>query len=118
MTDFVDGYCERLVPGFWDEPLNAITNIAFIIAALWLIRLARQAGTLGRPTFYIPMVWLALTGVGSFLFHTLANGWSGVADVLALGLCLLATIYAAAIRFLGQNWYVALLWPATVVTCV
>ena len=33
----VDGYCERAGtdPNFWGEPLNAVTNIAFILAALW-----------------------------------------------------------------------------------
>jgi peptidoglycan/LPS O-acetylase OafA/YrhL len=111
MTDYIDGYCERVMPGFWDEPLNAVTNLAFIIAALILWRLAARAGTARRPTFLIPTVLLALTGVGSFLFHTLANGWSGMADTLALGFCLLATIYAAARRFLGLSWYLALIWP-------
>ena len=32
----VDDYCERLGPGLWAEPLNLVTNLAFLIAAiLW-----------------------------------------------------------------------------------
>lgn len=111
MFDYIDGYCERLAPGFWDEPLNAVTNLSFIIAALLLWRLARREGTALRPSFMIPTALLFLTGVGSFLFHTLANGWSAIADVAALGLCLLATIHFYAMRWLGQRWYFALAWP-------
>ena len=29
----IDIYCERTAPGFWDEPFNALTNAAFLIAA-------------------------------------------------------------------------------------
>jgi hypothetical protein len=32
--DPIDAYCERLGPGLWAEPLNALTNLAFIVAAL------------------------------------------------------------------------------------
>ena len=38
---FIDSYCERLLPGFWDEPLNAISNVAFWLAA-WLVWQAWQ----------------------------------------------------------------------------
>jgi hypothetical protein len=34
-TQAVDIYCERLGPGLWAEPLNAVTNVAFFVAA-WL----------------------------------------------------------------------------------
>lgn len=111
MLEHVDNYCERVMPGFWDEPLNAVTNLSFIIAAIILWRLAARAGVARRPSFLIPTALLALTGVGSFLFHTLANGWTGLADTLALGFCLLATIYAASIRFLGWPWWRSLFWP-------
>ena len=36
---YIDIYCERIEPGLWAEPLNAITNLAFIIAAFLLIRM-------------------------------------------------------------------------------
>ena len=31
--DRIDAYCERLGPAFWAEPVNALTNAAFPIAA-------------------------------------------------------------------------------------
>ncbi|MFT7390517.1 MAG: hypothetical protein ACI9ZH_000740, partial [Paracoccaceae bacterium] len=30
----IDAYCERLGPQFWAEPVNAATNLAFLIGAL------------------------------------------------------------------------------------
>ena len=79
----IDIYCERLGPGFWAEPANAITNLSFIAAALWAWVEARRRA---EPN---PLVWLLIAlaftiGVGSFLFHTLANRWSGLADVLPI----------------------------------
>jgi len=29
----MDGYCERVGPGLWAEPLNAVSNAAFLIGA-------------------------------------------------------------------------------------
>ncbi|MEE7476065.1 hypothetical protein [Methylobacterium hispanicum] len=37
----IRAYCERAGAGFWDEPLNAATNAAFLVAAL---AAARRAG--------------------------------------------------------------------------
>lgn len=42
----IDLYCERIYPGFWAEPLNAITNIAFIIASFWAWQTAYKLGKL------------------------------------------------------------------------
>lgn len=81
--EHVDIYCERLDASFWAEPLNAISNLAFIIAALWAAYRARAAG---EPN---PLVWLlialtAATGIGSFLFHSIATYWAGLADVIPI----------------------------------
>ena len=32
----VDGYCERVDAAFWSEPINAVTNAAFLIAAHYI----------------------------------------------------------------------------------
>lgn len=78
-TAAVNGYCERLGPGLWAEPWNAVTNLAFLLvaAALW-----RPAGAApgGRALCLV----LALIGVGSGLFHTVAQRWAGLADVLPI----------------------------------
>ena len=33
MFEIVDLYCERTSPVFWAEPVNALTNLAFFLAA-------------------------------------------------------------------------------------
>jgi hypothetical protein len=40
--DYIDIYCERLAPGVLAEPLNAISNISFFIAAVAIWRLVHH----------------------------------------------------------------------------
>lgn len=79
----IDLYCERLGPGLLAEPINALTNGAFFLAALRLERLARQGQ--GRDPGVVALAVLALAiGVGSGLFHTFATGWALAADVIPI----------------------------------
>ena len=34
----VDGYCKRVDATFLPEPINMVTNAAFLIAAIWALR--------------------------------------------------------------------------------
>ena len=36
-TRQIDIYCERLGPGFWAEPVNALSNGAFLVAGAFLL---------------------------------------------------------------------------------
>ena len=38
----IDGYCERVDPSYWAEPVNAVTNLAFVLAALIVWRISRM----------------------------------------------------------------------------
>ncbi|WP_227270595.1 ceramidase domain-containing protein [Roseobacter weihaiensis] len=88
-TRAVDAYCERMGPEYWAEPVNAITNLAFIVAALVMWR--RSAGVvLARVLCAV----LFAIGVGSFLFHTHAQAWAGMADVVPILLFILIYIFA------------------------
>ena len=40
----VDAYCERTGPEYWSEPVNALTNLAFLLAALVMARRLRGPG--------------------------------------------------------------------------
>lgn len=86
----VDAYCERTSSAFWSEPLNALTNAAFLIAAVLMWR--RTAGLpLGRALSALVFA----IGTGSFLFHTLATGWASLADVLPIAGFILVYVYAS-----------------------
>jgi hypothetical protein len=102
--DAVDGYCERLGPGYWAEPVNALTNAAFVIAALIMWRRAA-----GQPMAQAMAVALAAIGVGSWLFHTHANRLTGLADVAAIAVFILLYLFAASRDFLGlKPWQAGL----------
>lgn len=97
-TASVDGYCERLDPGFWAEPVNAATNAAFLVAAaVVMVRLRRAR----LPLANLLIAILALIGVGSFLFHTFATRWAGLADTVPILAFILVYIFAATRDLLG-----------------
>jgi hypothetical protein len=101
----VDNYCERLSPGFWAEPLNAVSNLSFIIAGLLLLVQWRQ----GPRTIMGLLLCLnvLVIGIGSFLFHTFANRWSELADVLPITVFIHMYFLLALHRFLGLKWWIA-----------
>jgi hypothetical protein len=95
----VDNYCERVDAGFWSEPLNAATNGAFILAAAYGFILWRRAGGRDWPGLSLIGIML-IVGIGSFLFHTFANRWSRLADVLPIALFIYGYFLLALRRFL------------------
>lgn len=102
-TAQIDAYCERLGPGLWAEPLNAASNLAFLIAALVMWR-----RTCGRGMGGLLSALLALIGVSSGLWHTLARGWAGAADSGSILIFVLVYLFAANRRFLGLGPWFAL----------
>ncbi|QYK40557.1 MAG: ceramidase domain-containing protein [Paracoccaceae bacterium] len=98
----VDGYCERTGPEYWSEPINALTNLAFLIAAAIMWPRVR-----GMVTGQVLCVMLAVIGVGSWLFHTHANRLTGLMDVLPIVAFILAYVFVATRDFLGQRPWVA-----------
>jgi hypothetical protein len=82
----LDIYCERVGSGFWDEPLNAITNISFFIAAWFAWRLAQDKSLDTAKEVKVLAVLIAVIGVGSLLFHTLALRWTLYADIIPITL--------------------------------
>lgn len=103
----LDQYCERTGPNFWSEPLNAITNAAFIIAGLILWH---RVGP--RPLGRIMAAEVVVIGVGSFLFHTFATRWAELADVLPILIFILTYVFASSRDYLGLRPGWALLTAA------
>ena len=101
----VDGYCERTDPSYWAEPVNAVTNAAFLIAA-WIMW--RRVRGQGLPLASGMVVILAAIGVGSYLFHTYAQVWAAMADVAPIALFILLYVFAATRDFLGMGTWVSL----------
>lgn len=96
------GYCEQLSGAFWAEPLNAVSNAAFLLAALAAWLLLRQQGRRDWPAEALTML-VAIIGVGSFLFHTMPQRWTLLADVVPIQLFALCYFGLALNRFLGLS---------------
>ena len=106
----IDAYCERLGPGLLAEPLNALSNAAFIIAAVWAARAARRRGA--APVIWLLIALVFVIGLGSLAFHTFANGWSSLADVLPITLFIYGYLAFALRRFLALDWWKVALFLA------
>ena len=79
----IDLYCERCGPGLLAEPLNATTNLAFLIAAWAAWVLARRLNSLSGGIQGLIFLTVSL-GIGSALFHTFATAWARVLDVVPI----------------------------------
>jgi hypothetical protein len=102
----VYSYCERGGdPSFWAEPLNAVSNGAFIfagLAAAWqLARSPRKDHALFE--WLLILVILAI-GTGSFLFHTYATVWAIPFDTVPISIFMLGYLGYALCRFARLPW--------------
>jgi hypothetical protein len=100
----IDLYCERTSADFWAEPVNALSNLSFVIAALAIVVLLRRTQTrAGAPAVFL-IVNLAAIGVGSFLFDTFANRLTMLADLLPIFVYQLAFLIFYARGVAGCRW--------------
>ena len=103
--DQVSCYCERaLNPDFWAEPLNAMSNLAFLIAALLAYTDLRVRGPKrGGPAILGLIGLLMAVGAGSFMFHTFATKWARLADVTPIAAFITLYMVLALRWFFGMN---------------
>jgi len=97
-TQQIDSYCERVDFSFWAEPVNALTNLAFLIAAFIMWQRVRGQGMVLANVL---TAILAVNGLGSFLFHTFATQWASAADVLPILVFILVYIFVANAAYWG-----------------
>jgi len=101
-------YCERgSNPAFWAEPLNAVTNGGFILAALagTVMIAKRPPSERSLWSVFFVLNFIAI-GVGSFLFHTVPNVNTVLADTGPIGIFMLTYLVYALRRFAGASWRV------------
>jgi hypothetical protein len=82
LFEAVDQYCERTDPSLLSEPINLISNISFIIAALLLWQRKNQEQHSRMYLFFTSNIFII--GLGSGLFHSTAQVWSRLADVIPI----------------------------------
>lgn len=92
----IDIYCERVDFSLWSEPVNALTNLAFIALAVVMWHRAE-----GVPAARMLAAMLFAIGCLSGLFHVLATSWAAALDVLSIQIFSLSYIYLANRDYLG-----------------
>jgi hypothetical protein len=111
LNDPIDLYCERLHAGFWAEPVNAVSNLAFFLAAAGAYMLWKREGKNDR--FILFLIGLAvLVGIGSTLFHTFATRWGVFADAIPIAIFVVAFLTYTLRRFLAQSAVATVFWIA------
>lgn len=103
----VDLYCERTDPSFWAEPVNAITNAAFLIAAAVAFIQWRRNEVRDWPVLGLIALTAAI-GIGSFIFHTVATRGAALFDTVPIAAFIYAYLFFALRRFLGLSFLMAL----------
>ncbi|MBP2330825.1 hypothetical protein JOF56_011210 [Kibdelosporangium banguiense] len=103
--DYIDNYCERTDGSFWSEPLNAVSNVSFLIASIaaWLfirrVAVAKPAGEL-----YVLPALIFLIFFGSSAFHTTATRWGVALDSGSIALYMLYFIALWARLYWDLPW--------------
>ena len=92
-------YCERTGPAFWAEPVNALSNAAFLLAAAAAFVRWRPAAGRDWPVLALIVV-VAAVGLGSFTFHTVATRGAALADVIPIAMFIYGYLVLALHRFL------------------
>ena len=97
-----DEYCERVGFSLLAEPINALSNLAFIVAAWAAWRLAKRTDTL--PTGVRVLIALAgSTAIGSMLWHTFANTLSLYLDVIPIALFMVVFLWLYVRNVMGKS---------------
>jgi hypothetical protein len=96
MLEAVFRYCERgTVTGAFAEPVNVLSNGAFLVVAivLWLTRCNARDAAIAVAT--------AAVAAGSTVFHMTAQRWAELADVVPIGLVLAVLGWAVLVDVVG-----------------
>lgn len=114
---YLDGYCERAgEAGLWAEPLNAITNLFFILAAVmaarFLLQSPRVKATQSIDAWLLIFSLIAI-GIGSGLWHVFASHRTMLMDVIPITAFINIYLLACMRRFFGLAWWKVIgLWLA------
>jgi len=99
-------YCERLSPAFWAEPVNALSNLAFILAAVFAYLLWRKQ-TAKTMDMLVLIIMALVVGTGSFIFHTVATKGAMLADIIPIIIFIHYALWVIFTRGFGVRWYYA-----------
>ena len=98
----IDVYCERVGPGLLAEPLNAVSNASFLLAAWAAWILAKRTGTLSAGVRALIAI-AASVGIGSILWHTYPTSLTLILDIVPILIFLIWYIWLYARTVIGMR---------------
>jgi hypothetical protein len=101
-ADMMDVYCERVGPGSLAEPLNAVSNISFLLAAWAAWVLAKRTGTLSAGVRALIAI-AASVGIGSILWHTYPTMLTLILDIVPILIFLIWYIWLYTRNVIGMR---------------
>jgi CubicO group peptidase (beta-lactamase class C family) len=93
-------------PAFWAEPLNALSNGSFVIAAAFALDLAIYKRAL-KPSTLALISLAAVIGCGSFLFHTLPSYPTMWLDIIPITLFQILFLWLISQKLLSCSGWVS-----------
>lgn len=94
----LDGYCERAgIPGLWAEPVDVVSNLAFLIAAYLAWRRWKHGG---KDTAALILLLFAI-GIGSAIWHMAGTGTAVLFDVIPILLFMNLYLLSFLVRIVG-----------------
>jgi hypothetical protein len=102
MMDIMDAYCERVGPGLLAEPLNAVSNVSFLLAAWAAWVLAKRTGALSTGVRVL-IALAASVGIGSILWHTYPTSLTLILDIVPILIFVMWYIWLYARNVIGMR---------------
>ena len=98
----MDAYCERVGMGLLAEPLNALSNVSFLLAALAAWVLSQRTGNLSAGVRALIAIG-ASVGIGSILWHTYPTMFTLVLDSVPILIFICWFIWLYARNVIGMH---------------
>ena len=98
----MDVYCERVGPGLLAEPLNAVSNVSFLLAAWAAWVLAKRTGALSAGVRAL-IALAASVGIGSILWHTYPTMLTLILDIVPILIFLIGYIWLYTRNVIGMR---------------
>jgi len=104
-------YCERLDASFWAEPLNAMSNLFFLVSAYCVYQYMKKKRVEPSVSFFVSLLAFILVciGIGSFLWHSFATLWSELADVIPITLFIYTYLFVFVLKVLEKSYFLAVM---------
>lgn len=108
---YLDAYCERAGdPALWGEPLNALTNLCFIAAAIFAAKALHKTPNIFKVDLWLLVVFLFGIGIGSGAWHMVPTGHTVLMDVIPITLFINFYLVSALRRILGLSYNKVVFW--------